>query len=72
MKDPTTSPIVVGGVDTHKELHVVAVVDAHDVVIGTESFSTTGPATGRWCGGCAPTAILPGSGWSAPAPTAPV
>ena len=41
MKGPTTSPIVVGGVDTHKELHVAAVVDAHDVVIGTESFSTT-------------------------------
>ncbi len=41
MKDPTTSPVVVGGVDTHKELHVAAVVDAHDVVIGTESFSTT-------------------------------
>ena len=37
----TTSSIVVGGVDTHKELHVVAVVDAHDRVIGTESFSTT-------------------------------
>jgi transposase len=37
----TASPIVVGGVDTHKELHVVAVVDAHDRVIGTESFSTT-------------------------------
>ena len=41
MKDPTISPIVIGGVDTHKELHVAAVVDAHDVVIGTESFSTT-------------------------------
>ena len=41
MKDPTTSPIVVGGVDTHKELHVAGVVDAHDVVIGAESFSTT-------------------------------
>ena len=40
MKGPTTSPIVVGGVDTHKEVHVAAVVDAHDVVIGTESFST--------------------------------
>lgn len=36
-----TSPIVVGGVDTHKELHVAAVVDAHDVVIGSESLSTT-------------------------------
>ena len=41
MKDPTTSPIVIGGVDTHKELHVVAVVDAYDRVLGTESFSTT-------------------------------
>ncbi len=37
----TTSPIVIGGVDTHKDLHVVAVVDVHDRVIGTESFSTT-------------------------------
>jgi len=37
----TTSPIVIGGVDTHKELHVAAIVDAHDRVIGTESFSTT-------------------------------
>lgn len=37
----TTSPIVVGGVDTHKDAHVVAVVDTHDVVIATELFSTT-------------------------------
>lgn len=32
---------VVGGVDTHKDLHVAAVVDEHDRVLGTEFFSTT-------------------------------
>lgn len=32
---------VVGGVDTHKELHVAAVVDEHDRVLATESFPTT-------------------------------
>jgi transposase len=38
---PPTSPTVIGGVDTHKDLHVAAVVDPHGVVLGTESFSTT-------------------------------
>ena len=38
---PSSSPLVVGGVDTHKDLHVAAVVDAADAVIATESFSTT-------------------------------
>jgi transposase len=33
--------MVVGGVDTHKDLHVAAIVDAADAVIATESFSTT-------------------------------
>ena len=32
---------VVGGVDTHKDLHVVAVVDEHDRVLGNECFPTT-------------------------------
>ena len=32
---------VVGGVDTHKDLHVAAVVDHRDHVLGTESFATT-------------------------------
>ena len=36
-----TSPIIIGGVDTHKDLHVAAVVDAQDRVIATEWFSTT-------------------------------
>jgi transposase len=32
---------VVGGVDTHKDLHVVAVVDEHDHVLGSQCFATT-------------------------------
>jgi transposase len=32
---------VVGGVDTHKDLHVAAVVDERDHVLGTASFATT-------------------------------
>lgn len=32
---------VVGGVDTHKDLHVAAVVDAQDRVLGSRSFPTT-------------------------------
>jgi len=32
---------VVGGVDTHKDLHVAAIVDEQDRIIGTRSFATT-------------------------------
>jgi transposase len=32
---------VVGGVDTHKDLHVAAVVDEHDHVLGSRSFAAT-------------------------------
>jgi transposase len=32
---------VVGGVDTHKDLHVAAVVDEHDRLLATQSFATT-------------------------------
>ena len=32
---------VVGGVDAHKDLHVAAVVDARDRVLGTRCFATT-------------------------------
>ena len=39
--DPPVSRVVIGGVDTHKDLHVAAVVDTEAVVLGTESFSTT-------------------------------
>ena len=36
-----TGSFVVGGVDTHKDLHVAAVVDQHDQVLGSRSFATT-------------------------------
>lgn len=32
---------IIGGVDTHKDLHVAAVVDHRDRVLGTERFPTT-------------------------------
>ena len=35
------SRVVIGGVDTHKDLHVAAVIDAGENVLGTRSFSTT-------------------------------
>ncbi len=36
-----TASAIVGGVDTHKDLHVAAVVNQHNKVLGTEYFSTT-------------------------------
>lgn len=41
MNHTSTATPVVGGVDTHKEVHVAAVVDEHDRVLGTECFPTT-------------------------------
>src|SRR5919199_4038112 len=35
------SRVIVGGIDTHKDLHVAAVLDTEGVVLATESFSTT-------------------------------
>ena len=35
------SAVVTGGIDTHKDLHVAAVIDHNGVVLGAESFSTT-------------------------------
>ena len=37
----SASRVVVGGIDTHKDLHVAAVLDTAGLVLGTESFSTT-------------------------------
>lgn len=42
MTSPRPQPAAVaGGVDTHKDLHVAAVVDHRDQVLGTQSFPTT-------------------------------
>lgn len=38
---PAASRVVVGGIDTHKELHVAVVIDTGGTVLGTHSFSTT-------------------------------
>ena len=35
------SQVVVGGIDTHKDLHMAAVVDGDGTVLGTGEFSTT-------------------------------
>ncbi|GAB6857838.1 IS110 family RNA-guided transposase [Microbacterium xylanilyticum] len=40
-RPPQSHPPVFAGVDTHKEIHVAAVVDAAGTVMGTHSFSTT-------------------------------
>ena len=51
MVDKVTEAAVVGGVDTHKDLHVAAVVDQNNKVLGTQYFSTTHKVTGRcWHG----------------------
>ncbi len=34
-------PVVVGGIDTHKDLHTAAVVDESGELLGTRSFATT-------------------------------
>lgn len=41
MADQTKATPVVGCVDTHKDLHVAAVVDHRDRVVDVESFPTT-------------------------------
>ena len=33
--------VVIGRIDTHKDIHVAAVVDHHGTVLGTEQYSTT-------------------------------
>jgi hypothetical protein len=38
---PVVSQIVIGGIDTHKDLHVAAVLDLGESVLATRSFSTT-------------------------------
>ena len=40
-------PRIVGGVDTHKDLHVAAVVDEQDRVLATRCFATTRQGYGQ-------------------------
>src|SRR5512132_2873738 len=51
---PPTSRVVIGGIDTHKDLHVAAVLDTAGGLLGTEAFSTTRAgyrALARWLRG---------------------
>lgn len=41
MAEHQSETFVIGGVDTHKDLHVTAVVNHRDCVLGTESFPST-------------------------------
>lgn len=41
VEQSATNGFVVGGVDTHKDLHVAAVVDEHNRVLGSQCFPTT-------------------------------
>jgi len=54
---PLIPALVTGGVDTHKDQHVAAVVDQDDHVVGTASFPTTRAgyrALSAWMGGFGP------------------
>jgi len=41
VEQSVTNRLVIGGVDTHKDLHVAAVVDEHNRVLGSQCFPTT-------------------------------
>ena len=66
----STRPVT-GGVDTHLDVHVAAAVDANGGVLGVESFATTPAGYGELCSWLAASARRRGSGWKAPARTAP-
>ncbi len=40
-REASVPVVVIGGIDTHKDIHVAAVVDDHGTVLGTEQYSTT-------------------------------
>ncbi len=40
-KESVEHRVVIGGVDTHKDLHVASVVNEQDQVLGTQCFATT-------------------------------
>ena len=60
---------IVGGVDTHKDLHVAAVVDELDRVLASRCFATTRHGYSRWSPGWAPLDRSSVSVLRRPAPT---
>jgi len=69
MAEHPEAPRVVGGVDTHKDLHVAAVVDHCDRVLGTESFPTTRHGYGLMLAWMRSFGVSSASGSNAPAVT---
>jgi hypothetical protein len=66
----TSTPQVIGGVDTHRDLHVVAAIDPVGRPLGHRSFPATPPVTARCWLGCRAWVGSSGSGWRALAPMA--
>ena len=57
---------VVGGVDTHKDLHVAAVVNHQDRVLGTRSFASTRQGYRHMLAWMRPSASFSASAWNRP------
>jgi hypothetical protein len=66
---PTT--MVIGGVDTHLDVHVAAAVNQIGGLLGTASFPTTPLATPSSSPGWSALAVSCRSVWREPAATAP-
>jgi hypothetical protein len=60
-----------GGIDTHKDLHVAAVIDTAETVFATHSFSTTRAGYRALVKWLRTSGTWPRSGWRAPAATEP-
>ncbi len=58
---------IVLGVDTHKDLHVAAVINTLGRLLGTASFPTTAAGYQRCWSGQRGSVCCVGLGWSAPA-----
>jgi hypothetical protein len=61
---------MIGGVDTHTDLHQVAVIDGIGRHLATEAFETTPDGYQRYWTGCTRTASSWRWAWRAPVPTA--
>ena len=65
----TDSEEIIVGVDTHKDVHVAAVISVLGVLLGTASFPTTAAGYRQLLTWYAVSGHCAGPGWSAPAPT---
>ena len=63
----TSTPQIIGGVDTHRDLHVAAAIDPVGHLLGHRSFPATPRATAPCWPGCGAWVSSSGSGWREPA-----